>query len=731
MKYIDVPGEKIKEEDLSFPYAMDFCSAVNISGFSKLVSCKKVNESIEIIIFDTQVQRPQKVLHDIQYQERIAVHFYQGNTIPNVYALRNNFPKVPHINLTQEEFPRSLCIYEEPFDELKLRWTGFRFLEDIRNWLAKTSIDKLHTDDQGLEPLLLPSTNIITIPYEIFSLTSNPFLVLEISSIISQSGHETYVLDKVKKPNSKTCITFIINGEPQQHGLISAVPKNIFQLHEFLLSANIDLLTILREGLKYYEFNTTPEFSLLILIRLPKLRSKSSLAESNDLYAFFVNEKVATIKQKIGFWEIKVSDNIATRGISCDINGIDLKVELLNPFPSFTKSIANFSAGVEQCQDKAIVAVGLGSLGSHIFMNLNRMGIGNWTLVDKDILLPHNLARHTLLHNDIGFNKTERLKIKANDFLGLEQVVSIPANVLYPSSYSESINTAYLNAEIILDMAASVPVSRKLAIDVNSPAKRISAFLNPNGLDSIILCEDANRNSRLDFLEMIYYRYLIQQEELHDHLVSAKERIRVGNSCRDVSFKLPQDLVSIHSGILSRAIRNCIDSSESLIKIWKINENSLSIINYECPSSKCSIFTMGDWTIITDDYLLNKFNHLRNTKLPNETGGILIGSHDMQRKIVYVVDTIPSPPDSVEWPTVYIRGCKGLERNIKDIARITSDNLYYIGEWHSHPKGFSCKPSSDDKRAFAWLIDVMADYGYPALMLIVGETFGFYIGEMK
>ena len=55
---------------------------------------------------------------------------------------------------------------------------------------------------------------------------------------------------------------------------------------------------------------------------------------------------------------------------------------------------------------------------------------------------------------------------------------------------------------------------------------------------------------------------------------------------------------------------------------------------------------------------------LRNAKLPNETGGVLVGSLDLERKIAYVIDTVPSPPDSEEWPTVYIRGCRGLRRQV-------------------------------------------------------------------
>ena len=40
--------------------------------------------------------------------------------------------------------------------------------------------------------------------------------------------------------------------------------------------------------------------------------------------------------------------------------------------------------------------MGAGALGSQVIITLARSGFGNWTIVDEDDLLPHNLARHAL-----------------------------------------------------------------------------------------------------------------------------------------------------------------------------------------------------------------------------------------------------------------------------------------------------------------------------------------------
>lgn len=89
--------------------------------------------------------------------------------------------------------------------------------------------------------------------------------------------------------------------------------------------------------------------------------------------------------------------------------------------------------------------------------------------------------------------------------------------------------------------------------------------------------------------------------------------------------------------------------------------------------------------------------------------------------MLYVLDAIPSPPDSEEWPTLYIRGCRGLVRRVREISAQTDGMLGYAGEWHSHPDGHGNAPSEVDRRAFAKLTTMMAPDALPAVMLIAAE----------
>ena len=124
-EFCEIDGEVISASNLTVPKAKDFANAVENSDYASLVECRRTNSDREIIVFDAKVQVGQKTVHKIKKHERLAVVFEKSDTImPDVLALRKNFPLVSHVNLRSQEFPRSLCVTEQQYSEAKLRWTG-------------------------------------------------------------------------------------------------------------------------------------------------------------------------------------------------------------------------------------------------------------------------------------------------------------------------------------------------------------------------------------------------------------------------------------------------------------------------------------------------------------------------------------------------------------------------------------------------------------------------------
>ena len=363
-----------------------------------------------------------------------------------------------------------------------------------------------------------------------------------------------------------------------------------------------------------------------------------------------------------------------------------------------------------------------GAVGSQVCLNLARAGWGKWTYVDEDCLLPHNLARHALPGYFVGMPKAPALAMMVGSIVpGEPSPNSIVANVLRPGTLEEELRESLAAADLILDMSASVPAARALARDFDATARRVSIFLNPSGTDLVVIAEDAARKMRLDSLEMQYYRALLQLDDLSDHLVSSEQGIRYGRGCRDVSVVLSQELVALHASIGARVLRKAANQPEASVSVFRVDPDNATVARVDVDLATTVEQEVGEWHLITHEALLERAASYRRDRLPNETGGILLGTVDPKRKVVYAADVLPSPADSDERPTSYIRGTRGLAEQVAHAREITHEAIDYIGEWHSHPAGAGASASTDDLKAISHLTELRAADGYPAVFLIVGD----------
>ena len=743
-EFCEVEGTAISTENLIILKARDFAKAVEDATYARLVECKRTPSSSETIIFDVEVQIGQKTVHDIRRFERIAVVFEGSDTkMPEVLALRCDFPLVPHLNRRSKEFPRSLCVTEQKYSEWKLQWTGAAFVEVIREWLTLTAKGKLHAEDQPLEPLLLGSAGELILPSDLLTKTTD---VEFLSISVVDSGNErcTLIAEYPESVNENAnrldYVATTVCTSPQPHGVLRRTPTTLFELYEFLKSSNTDLLNVLRSRLRVWESQFAKEeiskAKLVLIICLPKTRNDESPPETTEICAFLTSETIQQVSIGIGLSAERGEYVVPLFPIDHSKKGDEVRVYMLNPVSSLSREHAAQLNGLSSRNSSQIAAIGVGALGSQVFINLIRAGHGEWTLIDDDFLLPHNLARHALPGIFIGYPKSRSMAEIANHTIEGDSIADwIIADILTSLKSSETcgkIAEALSKADIILDASASIPVARYLVHDVDASARRISIFLNPSGTSVVILAEDKKRSMTLDSLEMQYYRYLINEPTLENHL-KHPTRIRYATSCRDVSSSIPQDLIALQSAICSHAIRQITSSAEAFLSMWITDTSQMNVQRYSFPPKKPIKCRKSDWTLCTDGAVIGKIYEARADKLPNETGGVLVGTYDMQRKIVYVVDAILSPPDSKEWPTVYIRGCKGLSSRVEKINQITAGELMYIGEWHSHPPGCSVSPSQADQQVFTWLSDFMKVDGLPPLILIVGDPgkYAFYLERIE
>ena len=155
---------------------------------------------------------------------------------------------------------------------------------------------------------------------------------------------------------------------------------------------------------------------------------------------------------------------------------------------------------------------------------------------------------------------------------------------------------------------------------------------------------------------------------------------------------MPQSRVALLAAIASAALRGVADDPAATIAVWRVRDADLGVDAIR-PAARAVVAEVHNgWQISVDEGLLQRLRRQRAERLPNETGGVLMGSFDAQRRIVHVVDMVPSPPDSEEWPTLYIRGAEGLADRVRQIQASTLHRLRYVGEWHSHPDRVRVRP---------------------------------------
>lgn len=711
--------------------------AGRLRPWARLIECRR-SDAHDIVVLEVEVEVGQVRVHDIRFTELLAVVFTVDTAdAPEVLALRDDFPRdVPHRNLRSWDYPISLCLYDVPFRDIRPHWTPARYVEQLREWLRLTARGELHADDQILEPLLSHAAGWVILPAAVRELV--PAADGERASMnvgLAFEGRPEYLGRPVlvgvfaggpRNHEDATAVGAIMRLMPRVHGCIRRAPSTVAELHAMLQVDGDDLLGALRTAFVTWESREkskqlTARFVLILIA--PKRRRVDGPIEATEIITFCTDRTVGQCGEDIGAWQLL--DGVPGKLIAVppDADGRLVEVAMAYTFVAPTRADLARYSGRPDPVERCFCGIGSGALGSQIIMNAARGAHGRWTVIDSDILLPHNFARHALPLSALAYQKATATAVVANRLAeGPSAHEGIVADVLASGAEAAQVHDALRRADVIVDMSASVTVARMLARDMDSSARRVSIFLSPSGADLVALAEDSSRSTTLDGIEMQLYRAVSTNDQLKDLLVGSAARVRYGRSCRDVSIRLPQTFVGIHAGVGALALEQIDAHPDARLLVWRIQPDTLGVTPLSVSVEAQHECSTNGWRVVTDTGLLRRLQEMRAAKLPNETGGVLLGTYDLLRRIAYVVDTIPSPDDSHEYPRSYLRGCAGLPTAVDRVSEITAGQLHYVGEWHSHPVGHPCLPSGDDRSLFKWLVSEMERDGLPALMFIVGDS---------
>lgn len=738
MSFLPAPGDPLEPEALTLDRARQVCDAIASCTFSSMVEARRretADRYEEFLVVDVESDVPQDTVHDIRSPERLAIGFERGDRgYPTVLAVRTDFPQVPHLFWTPAGDPRSLCLYEDPWAEVRLRWTGAGFLGDIARWLARTAVGELHDADQPLEPFLFGPGHYVVVPDDLFEGVRERKTYVGLA-VDERAGRPSVVrlqaVDPDELSDSGCMHVAAAIGDPTVQDAMHYCPRNMMELIQLLRRGGIDLVSVLVEQIGWlFEDGREPrkQDGLLLLVTLPRRRGPAGASEVLEAWAFAI-------------WPIRDAA-IATGHFACagrpgplgrllepqfdEATARGVAVEALQPVSAMNRRSAKLVSGLDSDpEDPRIVLVGAGALGSQVHNHLSRMGWGRWTVIDEDLFLPHNLVRHRLGEHAVGFPKAVALHCASSIETPHNSVERAFVGDVLSVEENDEMLAACREADLILDVSTSIAVSRYLARDLDSEARRASLFVNPKGRDAVMLFEDLRRSFPLDVLESQYYRAVLRDARLDGH-IRRERNFRYAAGCRDVTARIGQDDVALASALLARQVRSADD--QAMAAVWQ-QEADGSVHRVEVPLSEVIRVDSGGWHFVLDRDVTEHVGLMRRARLPVETGGVLVGYFDIPHRYVYIVDALPAPTDSGEYQDGFIRGCAGLPDAIRVIEARTAGQVGYVGEWHSHPDGAGVAMSDDDSELLRHLADEVQADGWPGVMMIIGsdDSFAFHV----
>lgn len=721
-------GETVLESELQTRAAKELVRWATSDQASYVIfrECRRT-EAADVIVLDISIEVPQIRKYGILPMERLALTFPDSPEIPQVEALRQSFPtNVPHLNGRPAGSLPSLCLYDRRWEEECRNWTAPRFIERIRSWLSRAATGNLHAEDQPLEPLVGALRYRLLLPTALRReiITNNNFSPYCIASH-DNNGVTDVCLVPVSpdnpRPNQKEGLSqyrlLIYDCPPRIHGLIH-YPSTLADIAEAVHGSGFDLVQRIMADLKRIKMPKGTGFAeslLTILLRVPMCREYGGDIEDMQFWAFLVTEAISNIGKKLCMWEVYDGELALTINNSARPRPEEVPVAAINVSFTLDRESAHEFCG-RRDDLGYIVAVGAGSLGSQVVMNMVRCGLGRWCVVDNDVFLPHNVVRHSLDGHAIGSSKAEMLALSASSLMDDAECKSLVVDALRTDPrFEEELG----KANVIIEMSASVAVARRIS-QLAGHARRVSVFISPTGKDLVIIAEDRNRRFRLDDLEMQYYYEIYKVAQLQDHLHAPTDSVRYGRSCRDTSLVMPQHLVALHAATAAAVLPNVLAMDDPFVAIWR-SDSEGNVCRHRVSISQTQPISMNGWLVSISEGLLRQIAESRVSRLPNETGGVLIGSVDTMNQHIYAVGMLPSPSDSWEQHDLYIRGSEGLCSSIQRCGEVTMGNLEYIGEWHSHPDECSVVPSALDRKLMHWLTTHMMCEGLPAVMMIAGK----------
>ena len=393
------------------------------------------------------------------------------------------------------------------------------------------------------------------------------------------------------------------------------------------------------------------------------------------------------------------------------------------------KELLQRLSGHDFPEQARIHLVGCGSVGSKLAMHLGKAGFGNFDLLDKQVLQPHNLARMgvmtdhrmaSVLKRDATYSELGMLGLSANVVRG---------DFVHNAASAGAI-ACHKDTLIVFDATASQTVHDALVNFPIEPAQaRVmqGAFYAQGNVAMLALEGEVDRKPDLEDLEAHFWRWWMRKKMQGELEWPGKDeedlrRIQLGEGCGSLTMKMSDMQASLlTAGMAQRVAKHLSKGMEDAgeLSIARIDSDDGMGVSWEhmvCTPSTIVEQVDGDWEVrILPDVAEEIGIQAEVARAEGlETGGYLMGTMNPVLRRITISAHLPAPEDSQCTASVCVLGNKGAKDALLAMHEASRKSFLALGTWHSHPNG-----GDASNRDWETLQEIAKDFhGLPAISLI-------------
>jgi integrative and conjugative element protein (TIGR02256 family) len=638
-----------------------------------------------------------------------------------------------------------LCLYQAPETEWNSSDGMFGFMERVDLFLRSAAAGKLDPEGAPMHPPTTPASKRTDLPTVIPKIDAphtggNTWFGFATIENISRRRIDitgwTSVLDE-QWPDVPLAPAVLLN-RPLSHQFPSKIGELIVALQERGVSRN-SLILLLRCALIQSE-NDSP---LLLLIGAPMRGIQGEKLPKQHLTAWWIDSEVAN---GLRLAMPKTTDSEQLRHLRAEYEEAYFKIlekqpvhwcPLLEDRPEIIVrrdrgTPANWFRG------KSVALWGCGAIGAQIAEGVVRAGAARLIMYDNALTKPGVLIRQPYEDLDVGFYKTDALKLRLQrirpDLVIEAHVADVRHAVLNRVDWND-------NADIVFDATASRAVLAKLEWTRKIHFQRVpiaSLVLGPRAEKGMVLVTgaghsggpfDAGRSAKLHLLGDRRGKTFL--EEFFPELPARPFQPEPG--CSEPTFVGSYSDVASLSHMMLNAVPDILGSiepSEAEARFYGASldhRKAVTHLRYRIDGRLPSVDLANEFQIrISQSAWLQMQKHVDRSAWRFgqrvETGGILLGERDETLKIMWVDEFSAPPRDSTLTPTEFICGTRGTAQLHARRDRESRGSIRYIGMWHTHPESLPV-PSSTDCIAMSTLSSETGGRFAHSLMVIIGTPY--------